>query len=908
MKDTEPPRIEAAALERFRARLEDGREHLNELAQSLSPTQGQELTALMTSLIDEVVVGLVQEALAAQDQLSAEPLTILAMGGYGRSELCPRSDIDLLFLLPSELSSSLQAKMEALIYAVLYGLWDLGLEVGQAVRTVEQTIEFAQEEQSILTSLLDARAIFPLPSQRFEALSGRIERQLLSGQGASTLIQQKLEEAARRRERFGGSIFLLEPNVKEGDGGLRELHTAMWISRARWRSRSLRSLLRLGVISPRETRTIERALGFLLRVRTELHLAANRRQDSLRFEFQEAIAKSLGYLAETEDPARRKIGVERFMRLYYFHAQQLKLVSGQIIERATFAPRRSVPSRAAPGGFKLWMGMLTVHDRAQFARDPSALVRIFEVAQKEGLQIYSYTKELIVHARGHLDRAARRSPEVVASFLRMLEYNRADGSILQILHDLGVLRRLIPEFARVTARWQHSLYHVYTVDVHSIIVTQLLKRLHRGDFGDEHRNLSRIMADLPRPSVVFMAGLLHDVGKGWPKGDHSTRGAKIAATVGARFEAAGLSSWTAEDTTDLIWLVLEHLKMSDISQRRDVSDHDLLRAFAAGVRTVERLQMLYVLTFADMKGTSPKVWSDWKASLLRELYLNTRQLLMESTIGAADGQHLLSKRRASALSTVLEAARRAGRTEISEAVVEAFVQSVSMRYLLSFTPKVMLRHLLLWREAQSSKRLHTLVQHHRKEKLSEFTVICGDRPGLLSLLAGVISANHLEIQSALIFSMNELALDVLLVRDLSGALCDDPERWARVREDLRAVVEEGHDLEALIQARAPGSGLDARLQPPVPTKVVINNTHSRGETVIDVFCLDHPGALYTISKALADAGLTISLAKISTQGGRVADGFYVTDAQTEEKVQSAERFTAIRTGLRTAISKRLSEQ
>lgn len=932
-----------ARLAELRAQLEEDRAGVQRAARGQPPHRGLELVLMVTDAVDRLIRQLAEIAEAAildqhgpRARALAERVEIVALGGYGRRELCPWSDVDLLFLLPEEAvqGGQLDPAVQQVVETVLYTLWDLGFEVGQAVRTVDETVSVAREDPSVLTGLLDARLVTrgglaDTFSPEFDALHRRLEGELLSGQQVTALIDAKLAEAKARRARFGDSVFLLEPNVKESEGGLRELHTALWVARARWRARGLRELVRLGVLSNREGGALERAYGFLSRVRTELHLVARRRQDNLRFEYQEQIAPLLGYVDPTEtDHDRRTHGVERFMRAYYFHAAQMRHHAGLVVERATsHRRRRACQAIPAPGGFKIWDGKLTVSERSQFLKDPAALARIFRVAQDEGIEIYSYTKNLIAEHAHLMDREKRRSPEVVADLLSLLEEPKADGKVFHSMHDLGVLRRIIPEIARVTARWQHSLYHVYTVDVHSLVVLGNLKRLRKGDFAEREQEMTRLCAELPRPAVLYLAGLLHDVGKGWPRGDHSVRGEKVARMVGARLEAAGLESWTRSETEDLAWLVLHHLTMSNISQRRDLSDRELLESFAEDVRTQERLTMLYLLTFADMKGTSPKVWTDWKRGLLRELYSATRGVLAHRAQGRAQVSLHFEQRRRRAERELLVETERRRELSLEPEVVRTFTQVVPARYMLSFNAKRMVRHIQMWRDVSRRGGLAMHVRHLRRDRTTKLTVVCPDQPGLLSLIAGTLAAHRLQILSAQVFSTEPLpeaepvqadlpptgeaeayahvdskdaapapgrmALDVLFVTDEHGNLCDDPDRWAAVRADLRAVIRGDRDVDSLLRRRLDDSRLEERHRPPVKNRVEVSREDSNFETVIDVFCEDRLGTLYAIAKTLTAQGLSISLAKISTQGHRVADGFYVTDAKTGKKIESQDRLREV---------------
>ena len=886
----------------------------------------------MTRIMDEVLKRLVMGAARVMGA-SVGDLALVALGGYGRDELGLRSDVDLLFLVSGQTTDESSVFAEA----VLYALWDLGVEVGHSVRTPVSTLAWAEAEQSILSSLLDARLIdLSVGDEEFRHKAfGFIERGInalvarpdIGGE----LIQAKLLEAERRRARYGETVYLLEPNVKESAGGLRDLHVSQWIARVRFKTHGMNELLRLGVLSPEEHRALWRAYDFLLRVRFELHRVTRRRQDNLRFENQEKIAQILGYVdPSVEHPHLDRHGVERFMRAYYFHARQIRIHSHAIVERATQPPpKKGNKPLAAPRGFRFWGSKLTVTGADHFGRDPSAMVRIFDVAQEEGIEIHPYAKHLLFEKRHLMNQKWRRDRSVVDPFLSVLENPQHDANWVEQMHDVGLLKQLIPEIARVTGRWQHSLYHVYTVDIHSLKVLDNAKRLRRGDFHEEMPALTRMLEELPRPCVLYMACLLHDIGKGWPREDHSQRGARVARLVGERLEAASSPGWTQEETDDLVWLVEDHLLMSDISQRRDVSDPELVQQFADSVANEERLEMLYLLTVVDMKGTSPRVWNSWKASLLRELYVNTRAAL-RSDDGQGARRHIAARRQRAQTALLSEiGAVGAGAEE-----AKAFFTAVPDRYLLSVSTHKMARHVRMWSGVRRYGGLATHVSHVRRDSFSTFTVVSRDRPGLLATVAGVLAANELSILSASVFSIDEgmvpsashemtqkdidaddfehvagpgggsIALDVLHVTDAQGHVCDEEERWERVRSDLEEMIVEKADPSERLMHRVWRTSSIPNHRPVVKTEV--NVVVDQGEDVVlDVFCEDHLGVLWLIAQTLAELGLTITLAKISTQGHRVADGFYVRDVKTgqraaEDRIHQAAG--AVRNALRQVSS------
>ncbi|MBX2810624.1 MAG: [protein-PII] uridylyltransferase [Myxococcales bacterium] len=880
----------------------------------------------MTALMDDVLGKLVEAARKALNGQVGD-VALVALGGYGRHELGLRSDVDLLFLVSGQTPEA-SAKFSEV---VLYALWDLGVEVGHAVRTPEATLSWAESDQSILSSLLDARLISagvgPNDSHQlaFNTVERGINAMVARPDIGQALIQAKLDEAQRRYTRYGETIYLLEPNVKESAGGLRDLHAAQWIARVRYKTHGIHQLLKLGVLSPEEHRALLRAYDFLLRVRFELHRITMRRQDNLRFEQQEKIARILGYqdVGATE-LERNKLGVERFMRAYYFHARQLRVHSGAIVDRATHVPpKKGHRPRAAPRGFRLWGGKLTVRSADQFTTDPSAMVRIFDVAQEEGVEIHPYAKHLLFENRMRLDRVWRRDRRIVDPFLSVLENPQHDATWVEQMHDVGLLKSIIPEMARVTGRWQHSLYHVYTVDIHSLKVLGWAKRLRRGDYREEMPALTRMIEELARPCVLYLACLLHDIGKGWRREDHSVRGAKVARIVGDRLGGAESSGWTEEETVDLVWLVKDHLLMSDIAQRRDVSDPKLVQQFAETVGSEERLEMLYLLTVVDMMGTSPRVWNSWKASLLRELYVNSRAAL-RSHDGEGARRYISARRRRAQKALVAEF----GGGKTAEEQAHAFFSVVPDRYLLSVSRHRMARHVRMWSDVRQHGGLATHVSHIRRDGISTFTVVCRDRPGMLAAVAGVLAANELSILSASVFSVPDgldvpeatllssgndgdfdhvrsatsggsIALDVMHVTDVRGGVCDDRERWARVRSELESVLLSRDDSHQQVLRRVWKRRGISYHRPAVKTEV--NVVVDQGEeVVIDVFCEDHLGVLWLISETLAEEGLAVTLARVSTQGHRVADGFYIRDAQTGDKV-TEERVRSAASALRDAL-------
>jgi [protein-PII] uridylyltransferase len=892
------------------------------LARDRRPVGGLAAVEARTRAVDAAIAGL---AAAARHALRLEPTdvpTVLALGGYGRRELAPRSDVDLLFLSPPRRLFGARRGGEAFVEAMLYGLWDLGLEIGHAARTVDECVGVGADDAAVASSMFDARIVpgatgdDALAAARAAELDAALTR-LLDGAPRERFIAAKCEERARRHARYGATVYLLEPELKNGEGGLRDLQVVLWLARARFGIRTWAELVERGVVARADARCTERALDFLLRLRVEAHLTARRRRDSLGFEVQEALAERLGYLDGARDPegtneaaqdprarrarrARLTAATERLMRAYYFHASHVARVSGLVVERAQAAQPRG-RARALADGVRQIDARLEV-DPEVFARRPAALLSVWRLADVVGATLDPYAKDHVRAALGQLDRTARRSPEVVGELLAMLGDPR-EGRALEEAHAQGVLRRVMPELGRVTARWQHSLYHVYTVDVHSLFAVRELHALLRGARRDVAPELTHAAEELPRPALLALACLLHDVGKGWRSGDHAARGAAVARAVGARLEAAGLPTWGPEDTDDLAWLVLRHLEMSDVAQRRDLSDPDLVGAFATDARTDERLVMLWALTFADMRATSPKVWSDWKGQLLLELATRARGMLPG---------------RSSILPGPTRGAARAAATLDREAraAVEAFLARVPPRFVAGVSAAWLAARLGPWRTVDARGGVASALHAGDRPDTLDLVVACEDRPGVLASIAGAVAVHQLDIVEAHVWSVPSrapgapgIALDVLTLRVTASGeraedwLTEDAPRTRALAAELVHWLGEGRSADDESRLARVRSTSLARPRPPVETKVKAVEGASRHETVLDVFCPDHVGALHTIARALARQGLSIRLARVSTQGDRVADGFYVVDAETGAKLgaaRAAEVVEAVRSEVEAA--------
>jgi [protein-PII] uridylyltransferase len=888
---------------------------------------GRALCASYTAAVERLVRGLFEAARERHAAGLAAPLALAATGGCGRAELCPYSDVDLLFLYAAPPDATLAAITEE----VLYPLWDARLDVGHAIRDTPGAVRLAREDLTVLTALLDARLVggdaAPLEELRRETWSA------LFTPDANDFVARLEAEVAARRERFGETPYLLEPNLKSGDGALRDLAVGLWAAKARFRVAGFEELVRRGEITARRADALAGARDFLLGLRTALHLHAGRREDRLGFEAQEALAPRLVPDARPADGRgdRAVAAVEELMRRVYLTMATVRREVDRLLERAVVPPQRAPVVRRLDASFTLFGGRLSTAGASVFRERPAEMIRLFQVALDRGCGIYGHTRDLIAdlvaEAPGE-GQAARRAlagdPEAGRRFLELLidPRDRATPSALERMHQLGVLGELMPEFGALTGRAQHDVYHVFTVDQHSLYAVACLKALARGDveWAKAHPAAVAVMGELApeaRPAL-FLGTLLHDVGKPLGRG-HAEKGARLAEAVADRL---GL---TAPDVERVDFLVRHHLLLATVSQRRDADDGDLHARLARRLHDVETLQQLYLLTFADMAMVAPGNLTEWKATLLRDLYLKVLAVLRARPDLAGTDTSARVRRRRRALAENLRAPEDA-------AALVAFLEGLPDRYFMQHPPRRVTEHVALSRRrAATGARVLLDVRHQPRRGFSVVTVCADDEPGLLASIAGVLLAHRVDVLAASVFSRGTLtgfrasregsapaepsrthadsrggvrgeALDVFTVRGRGGGAVVDPERWRQVESDLGRVLGHEVGVAEVVAARRERTSLPRRVTPRVPTEVALDDDVSHDFTVVDVATHDRPGVLYAIARTLADQGLDIHVAKIATEAERVTDAFYVRDRRTGAKVTAPERQAAVVGALAAALA------
>jgi [protein-PII] uridylyltransferase len=834
-------------------------------------------------MIDQIIRCLfdyaVEHAYPLANPTSAERLGLAAVGGYGRGELAPSSDIDLLFLLPYKLTPH----GEQVVEFILYRLWDLGLKVGHAARSVDECMRQAQGDLTIRTSLLEARYLWG-DQKLYEQFRGRFEREIVKGKG-DAFLQDKLAERHARHARTGDSRYTLEPNIKEGKGGLRDLQTLLWVGRFMYGVTGFEQLIDKELLTPQQVATYEKAMNFLWTLRCHLHYLTGRAEDRLTFDLQPEMARRLGYT----DHAGSQ-GVERLMKHYFLVVKSvggltryfLAAIESKRFHRPLF--RMPVIGWLKPEveGFHNDNGQLTVAAASWFRAHPLDILRIFEVAQRRELTIHPIAMTWLTQSARHVD-GLRTDPEANKLFLDILTGAKDPELALRRMNEVGVLGRFIPDFGRVVAQMQFDMYHHYTVDEHSLKAIGILWRLERGELKEDAPISTSVVNQVLSRRVLYLAVLLHDIAKG-RGGDHSVLGAEVAERLCPRL---GLS---AEETETVAWLVRHHLIMSNTAFRRDLDDPKTIADFVAVVQSVERLRLLLVLTVADIRAVGPKAWNGWKAQLLREIYNRAEESLSGGLITAG------REARAAAILKQL----RAELGDWSDADFEAHAARGPSAYWLGYPLQSLVRQARLIREAELDRRplsIDYTVDQWRA--MTEVTIYVADWRGLVSQLAGALALSGASIVDARIFTLkNGMALDSFTVQDADGLPFDSPARLARIAATVERVLQNPRKALAELTALRPRNPA-VRSFPVVP-RVLIDNKASASHTLIEVTGRDRRGLMHFLTKALTALNLQISTAKISTFGHRVVDVFYVKD-QFGLKVESETRLKAIREALMAVL-------
>ncbi|NRA00890.1 MAG: [protein-PII] uridylyltransferase [Myxococcales bacterium] len=873
----ENPEAEVATI--ARSYLEASHAYLRELHESGG--QGSVVNAMNSDLVDRLIrrlFGLAEEDFFAGTGGDVSPLCVVAVGGYARREMNIHSDVDLLFLYQDELTPHVANVAER----VLYWLWDAAVTVGGAMRTIKDTIALAKQDSTVRTAVLDPRFLSG-SGVLFHEFTSVLNREF--GSDPERFIDSQTQGRADSHTHFGDTLYLLQPNVKDGAGGLRDYHLSYWVMQATQpSSRGLEGFLHLGLLTEEEVTEYRAALDFLWRVRNELHLIAGRKNDQMSFELQEQIALFLGY--GTPDAfAPTDLPVERFMRDYYRHARAIQNYSSLVVEQCRTRVRKRPRRRKikdVEGGFRIADGQLEIPHARQLREDPVGLLNAFAVAQSHDVDLTRKARRLIRENLDQIDDAFRRTPEARAVFERIVGAEKRVTRSLIAMNETGLLAKFLPEWDHIVCRWQHVMYHTYTVDVHSIFLVEELRRLWLGRYENRFPELTELIRSVDDRNVLFLGCLLHDIGKGFG-GDHSEKGVIRAEPC---LQRLGLD---AERTARVQFLVKHHLLMSYLAQRRDLSDAKLLLDFANTVGDRTNLRNLYLLTFADVRASSSTAWSDWKGQLLRELFERTAEVLETGADTPGKAIELIEKR--------VDLRREGAASElaalgVSQDDIQAFFDAMPRRYFTAHTPQQIARHARVALELAPDQLLSSAVREMRGD-FSEYILCTEDSLGLYSKVAGVMTAHGLNILGAHVYSTRAgLALEVYRVSTPPGGNDERRIHWGEVDASLRGVLEGEITVQKLVKRRGRPIGFTAS---PHPEPVSVNATNEESDfyTIIDVEANDRLGLLHDLTRVIAEHGCEIYISKAATILDQVADTFYLKDRHGK-KLQDEEAIEKLR--------------
>jgi [protein-PII] uridylyltransferase len=883
--ESDPASLRKAALAHIKVNFQDARNRIRSRVEQGSVSgvvAARALSELQDLLIQVLYDFATKHFYYAQNPTESERVSIIATGGYGRGQLAPGSDIDLLFVHPFKQT----AWAESVTEFILHMLWDLGLKVGHAVRSLTVSMRLAKQDVTIRTSLLEARFLWG-DKGLYDELRKRFWSEVAKG-SEQDYVEAKLAEREERHRRQGESRYLVEPNIKDGKGGLRDLQTLYWIGKYLYHVEDPADLVNHQVFTREEYRLFHKSEAFLWDVRCRLHYLVGRPEERLSFDVQPDLARLMGFA--DEDPRR---AVERFMHAYFLVAKDVgdltRIFCASLEEQNK--KRRPTLSSLLPGFLKprtgddvLYVenGRLNAKANA-FKHDPVNLIRIFHMADTKCVDVHPHALRTITRSLDLIDATLRNDKTANRLFLEILTSPRDPERALRRLNEAGVLGRFVPAFAHAVALMQFNMYHHYTVDEHLIRAVGNVAAIERGELKADHPLASEITKRVKSRDTLYCAVLLHDVAKGLP-GNHSIVGAAIAENLCPRF---GLS---AEDTASVAWLVKNHLVMSDTAQRRDLADPKTVRDFVDIVQSPEMLRLLLVLTVADIRAVGPGVWNGWKGQLLRELYVEAEALMAGGDTTPARAARV-------------ECAKAMLAERLSDMPGPARERALSRHYdgyWLSFDDDTHERHARLAAAADASGELMALAaENHPMRSVTEVVVHTPDHPGLFSQLTGAIAVSGGSIVDAKAFTTTDgFAIDVFSVQDAEGGPFGDPGRIERLRQAITKTLT-GKIMPREIMARRTTNRRSEAFH--VRGRIEFDNDASATSTVLEVEGGDRPGLLYDVARAIFESGLSISSAMVATYGERAVDVFYVRDVYGH-KITHPERLTQIRDRLTKALA------
>ena len=823
---------------------------------------GRQLLSEHTQLIDAHLKKIFTSCPA-----TSKGMALIAIGGYGREELFPLSDIDLLLLHAKDVEDQLSPVAEA----VFYPLWDAGLEVGHSVRSVEASIADALNDFFFQVALLDARLVAGC-GDLFSTLQSDYQAKFINGQ-RQTFFEKMSSHRNERHRRFGKHSYMLEPQVKESRGGLRDVQALLWTAKVVFGLHDIQSINNAGLLSKRELASFSKAWEHLIKIRNRLHYISGRKNDQLFFEHQEEIAKAFNYKMQ-----KGLKDVECFMRDVYGHLQIIASTTDLFFEHVEEVISPSSPkkqqSKTLEPGITVRRNRIRINNPVSLQENPQLIMQVFMHCALSGKPVHHQTQRLISENINKIDKEFQADHSMAQCFLKMISKSKTPLTALESMHECGVLVAFLPEFATIQSLAQHDIYHVYTVDYHLIQTVAVLHQL-----KSEHQNIFELVS---KPRALFLAGLLHDIGKGYGQ-DHSNKGSKLARIIGQRLGLKG------DELEILEFAVQNHLYLADTALKRDIEDISLIEKCAARLKSPEHLAVLYLLTIADAMATGPTVWNDWKAALVLDLYLKIALHMEKSTAGPGS------------MSMGADWVRQ----KVKDLFAPAFsfnFQSLPEDYLLNFSPKNIKEHISYSQNLDSTGLVLLPTDHQTSWSV---LIITKDRPGLLTKLCGVIALHNLEVLAAQIFTWpDRTAVDILDVRSAQSASHSD-QHWPSIKNDLKKAINLKLGLEYRLNRKRPSRRKTNAKKLHQPTKVVFDNKLSDKYSVVEIYAENHSVLIFNVTRVLADFLISIHRAKIGTHSDQAVIVFYILD-RNNQKIEEKNFINELKESLRHAATSSFS--
>lgn len=849
--------------------------------------KGLEGSKAFASLMDDIIESVY---LTSTKKLPKKEVALIALGGYGREEQNINSDVDLMLLYEGKITEEIKELTDRIIYT----LWDAGVDLAFSIRSIKDCIALAKTDLKTLTSFLDIRLIYG-NKELSSKLIHDIEKNFFSTKKSKNFVTEKIEENDIRRKKFGGSVYILQPNIKDGEGGLRDFHTARWISMAL--NGFSYNPINATLLKKDEREDLTKSFDFLLKIRNSLHAFRGKKQDQLTFDAQSHLSKEFNYKT-TES----SLAVEKFMQDYFKHATNIKIISTRIIsrlldkeekavEKTKFWPFKSKRTdKKLDDNFVLSNGKVTATNKLVFENDPVNIMRLFAHFQKNNATLERNTKDLLLSSLNKVNAKFKKDKECAEIFLNILRSKNLFWTLTE-MHRTTFLDKYIPEFGNIRCKMQHDMYHVFTVDTHTLFAVREIERLRDStDYKKKYPLATEMLSEIKDIAPLILGVMFHDIGKALGKG-HSEKGAKLVPIICSRLNME-------KEQIELVeFLVLKHLILANTAQYRDIYDDKLVIDFSKVVGYKERLKNLYLLTFADVRAVGPEVWTEWKGSLFNELYSKSLSMLNRGSFEPMDSSERVKAKKEEVVQINPE----------NKAEIDLYFKMLPARYFLSVEAETIARHMDIIEKRKTEETVID-IRHNKKQKFTELTVATADIFSLFSNITGVLAANNINILDAKINTLKDgVALDILRLNDLNGGIISDERKLSKIKKDLTDIITgKVVKVSSLVEKNTPSMLIDQTI-PSIKPGIIIDNESSDDYTIIDMRSEDRIGLLYSIADKIVELGLTTHIAKISTKGAEAADIFYVTDI-FGQKIYYDEKLKSIVNSLYNTIDLSESKQ